>query len=541
MATLTAAALGAVLIAVTATPAGAAAGPQPYTATMFPIGGASSPNSITSAGGHLFVADANSVLVYNENGSYHSTIPAVFNARAIIASPDGNKVYAAEAVSGAIAVIDAATLTKTAEITVKDCPVASMAVVGNALFYSYECGPGVTGEINHVDLATGTAHDTATPDATDLVDAPKLAGDNGRLVSLDDHGTLRSWAADSTGLSGLITGDAGFTGSSSIQDIAAGGGRIAIVQMSGYDFQLFDGATLKAITTLPAAAYPTSVGFSPDGSTLVGSTKFGFGNAFWMYDAATAATTHKAAYPAAPANVDTQPGGIAFNAAGTVAYTLGSQGNNGTTNYYIVATGTGTPLSSSVSVIVTNPTRYGYATTFTVRGTARTTARVTVHSNGTGQDRTYAVAITSVGTAILKLVLPYSGTATATISGDATHAGYTSRTIAYRVPAAITVVMSRPHKIVSGIYYYAKPSYARQTIRVAAPALGRAVGTSLMRLSGRRWVRVMSVTIHTSGSGYAATYLISALKGVTYKITYAFAGDSFSGSATGSTRPFRLG
>ena len=111
------------------------------------------------------------------------------------------------------------------------------------------------------------------------------------------------------------------------------------------------------------------------------------------------------------------------------------------------------------------------------------------------------------------------GTATATVDGDLTHTGFVSGAVAYRVPSLVQVVMSRGHKTVHGIVYYAKPALARQVVRVLAPVGGRAVAVTLWRQSGRRWIAVMTRTVRTTSTGYAATYLVSGAKAVSYFLT----------------------
>lgn len=519
----------------------AQAGTHPATVGTYPLTGATAPNSITAANGHLFVADSNSVLVYNEDGTPDTTIASVFGAKALTASADGNSVFAAET-SGSIARIDTTTLTKSTDITVAHYPVTSLAVVGNYLYYAYQTG-GARGEINHVDLTTNTAHDTARPDVTGLFDAPKMVVDHGRLITLDDQGTLRSWAADNTGLSDPKTGDAGFTGSSSIEDIAAGGGRLAIVSINGYNFQMFDSKTLALIATLPAAAYPASVGIARDG-TIVGTTNYG-GNdprttkSFWYYDPATAANIGSAPQPGGWGAYSEQPGGVAFNSTGTVAYTLANTYNGG---YYILAAWIGTLTPRAVKVAVTNPARYGFTTKFTVTGVPHTIAALTIHDNGTGVNTTVQVVIGSTGIAAYYRVLPYSGTATARIAPDLIHTVYRSPTVAYRVPSLMTVTMSKPTSVTPGVYHYSQSTDAEQTDVIKAPIPGRAVYVNLYRvkIGSHNWVRIHSDVLRTDSLGAVYGSMQSMIKGYYYKISYVFKGDSFNGPSANMTKAFRL-
>jgi hypothetical protein len=222
-----------------------------------------------------------------------------------------------------------------------------------------------------------------------------------------------------------------------------------------------------------------------------------------------------------------------------VAYTVANTYSKG---YFILAASLGTPTPRTVTVAVTNPARYGYATKFTVTGTPSTVAVLTIHNNGSGVNTNVNVAIGSTGIAAYSRVLPYSGTATATIAADLTHTGYTSATVAYRVPSLMTVTMSKPAKIASGIYYYAKPPNARQTAAVKAPVYSRAVYVDLYRvkIGSHTWAHIQAGVLHTTSAGAVYTYMGSMTKGYYYRVTYTFKGDTLNGASAGTTKVFRL-
>ena len=234
-----------------------------------------------------------------------------------------------------------------------------------------------------------------------------------------------------------------------------------------------------------------------------------------------------------------QAGGVAINRSGTIAYTLANTYDKG---YYILAASLGTPTPRTVRVAVTNPARYGYATKFTVIGTPSTVAALTIHNNGTGANTRVNVAIGSTGVAAYSRVLTYSGTAAATIAADLTHTGYASAAVAYRVPSLMTVSMSKPAKLVRGVYYYARATYARQIAAIRAVANGRAVYAYLYRvkIGSHTWAHIQSAVLHTTSTGAVYTYMASMSKGYYYKITYSFRGDTYNGASTGTTKVFRL-
>jgi YVTN family beta-propeller protein len=530
VATLITIALAGGILAVPVTAANA--GALPYTARVTPEASLTAANSITSAGGHLFVADTNAVLVFNAAGGLETTIASVFGATSITAAPDGATVYVAESSSAKIATIDVATLTKTAEVTVSACP-SSLAVTATTVFYSSGCA--TVGSINHVDRGTGTAHDLATPDVTGIYDAPVLKTDGTTLYSLEYFGDLNAWPLTGSTLGTVVNGPSGIQ---QTPDWAVGGGRIVITNMNIYGYTMFDASTLSKVADLPAAAYPRTVAVTPNGATIVGGLQNG--DVFWTFNAATAAATGQTPLAAANTNVWPAGGGVAFSADGSIAYMIGKEWTgDGVYHYSLIAASLGAHSSTSVSVAVTQALRYGAATTVTVTGTPNMTADVAVTSDGATTH--YNVALGATGRSALKLVKPYSGTITATVPGDFTHTGYLSNAVAYRIPSAMSVAMTKGHKTIRGIVYYAKASYAKQAVRILAPAVGRTVTAILWRASGSRWIKRQVATLRTTSAGYVFTYLVSATKGVSYKITYSFRGDTFNGGNTGTTRVFRIG
>jgi YVTN family beta-propeller protein len=510
------------------TPANAAA--LPYTARVTPESSMTAANSIAGAGGHLFVADTNAVLVFDGAGRLETTITAIFGAEAITASPDGATVYVAESSAAKIATIDVATLLKTAEVTVSDCP-SSLAVTSTTVFYASGCS--TTGQINHLDRASGTPNDLSAPDATGFSGVPSVKSNSTTLYAMETFGALTAWPVSGATLGTPVAGTTSLT---EFPEWAVGGGYIAVTNMNGYQFTLYDATTLAKIADLPATNYPRTVGFTPNGATLIGGVQNA--NTYWMYNPATGQNIRKTAL--ADSNVWPAGGGIAFSADGTVAYMIGMDWTgDGTWHYSLIATTVGTPGTTHASVVVTQATRYGAQTMFTVTGTPNVTARLDVTSNGNIGH--YNVHLGSSGKASLKLTKLYGGKVTATVPGDLTHSGFTSSAVTYRVPSRTSVSISKGYKKVNGVVYYHKASQAKQTVRVSAPVYYRAVTVILRRLNGGHWVKVQKVTIHTTSSGYGYTYMANAINGVSYRVKYKFKGDSLTNRSHDTTKVFRIG
>jgi hypothetical protein len=229
---------------------------------------------------------------------------------------------------------------------------------------------------------------------------------------------------------------------------------------------------------------------------------------------------------------------VAFNEAGTIAYTLASTYQSG---YYIVATSVGAPSSRTVSVSAAGPTRYGLPTRFTVRGTPGATARLTITS-WNANDITVTVPIGATGSATYSRVMTHHGTATAQVAGDLTHSGYVSGTSSYRVPSAMSVVQSKPLKTVRGVLVYKKAKAAKQMVTLRPGDSARAVVVTLYRQKKGRtaWVRVQSGTLITDGYGRVYTYMAAMVRGYSYRVSYYFRGDSGNTGSGVTTKPFRL-
>jgi len=154
----------------------------------------------------------------------------------------------------------------TTEVTVSDCP-SSLAVTSTTVFYASGCS--TTGEINHLDRTTGTPNDLGTPDATGFSGAPSVKFNSTTLYAMEPSGALTAWPVTGVTLGTPVTGTTALT---EFPEWAVGGDYIAVTNMSGYQFTLYNATTLAKVADLPATSYPRTVGFTPNGATRCSAT-----------------------------------------------------------------------------------------------------------------------------------------------------------------------------------------------------------------------------------------------------------------------------
>ncbi|HET6210685.1 MAG TPA: hypothetical protein VFD94_09905, partial [Jatrophihabitans sp.] len=273
---LTVAGLGAGLLTAAA-PALAAPAPSPaYTARL----GLPGATALAVANKHLFVSLHDSVYVRDLTGAAVKTINTIEpNLSTLLASPDGNTVYAADSKNGAIVVIDTTTLTVKANWAAGGC-VTSMAIASGRLFFSHGCSSPYA--IASLDQATGgSAVASGTTDT--FYQAPVLAAANGHLVAAE--GTVYSYTAASDGtLTELAKSSFGVDRQLAI---SPDGSQVAAAEMAPYQVVQFDTATMTEDETYPTGAYPNAVAFNGAGNRLAAGLTPSGNSSVQLYDTGT--------------------------------------------------------------------------------------------------------------------------------------------------------------------------------------------------------------------------------------------------------------
>jgi hypothetical protein len=139
------------------------------------------------------------------------------------------------------------------------------------------------------------------------------------------------------------------------------------------------------------------------------------------------------------------------------------------------------------------------------------------------------------------LVVPYSSVITASLAGDLQHEDAAPKNTSVRVPSAFTASLARGVRVSNGVVHYAKLADMRQRVLLAPGRASRMVRVTLLYRIGARWFTTKPFTTYTSASGYVSTAMKQARRSVLYRIRYSFAGDTWNGGATTTTRAFILG
>jgi hypothetical protein len=131
----------------------------------------------------------------------------------------------------------------------------------------------------------------------------------------------------------------------------------------------------------------------------------------------------------------------------------------------------------------------------------------------------------------------YSGTITATTSGDPTHAAST-RTVTFHVQAAMKTAMSKGYKKKGGVTYFRKFSQVKVYAAVGPTVEGRAVYATLFIKKRTYWKRINTWLLRANEVGVVGARLISNRKGVVMRVMFNFRGDRFNSGATEYTGAF---
>ncbi|MEO9239348.1 MAG: hypothetical protein ABI418_14805, partial [Jatrophihabitantaceae bacterium] len=508
--------------------------------------GISGATSMVSAAGKLFIGVGDTVQVRDLLGNPIQTISGETGVSALLASPDGSTVYAADRGGSAISVIDAASAIETAHWPVSGCP-TSLALANGLLFDSYGCG--TSGGIESIDPAAG-GPPTDSGITNTFSAAPLLAGYDGEILAAV-AGTSTAYAYSQAGpdlSSTTATTDTGWpitalatmgniselaiagrgTGQVSYYDnsldyfggFASGGDASALAYAaSATDGQLaaglsaggsaamqtFDGNTTEQITSVTAtapgqtgqlAAVPGALAFGPD--------THGHPNAM-IYGLATAAGSSHDYLEAGPANALAVP-----------QLTIGV----GSPQYY------GGPLL----VAVTFPGHPNLPLSLHVHPSSGLAFALPVHTNQWG------VAVTNVP-------VTFSGQIFAAYAGDVLTyhelPGNTA-TVGYTTASSTSASMVGSFVSRGGVRYYHSAAGIQLQIAVV-PQHVRQISVVLQVWQNQLWLSAPPATFTTNRWGVVELYLPTAKPGLIYRARVTTPASTLNRASTAQSPGFAVG
>lgn len=525
-AAITALALAAsALVVGSAAPASAAV--PIYDSAIAPIPSVTAPTSFALAAGKLFITDGDAVRVVTTSGSLVATLSGIADARDAVASPDRSTVYAIAAGSDEVVEIDPSVPRITARYDVGACP-HELAVSSTDVWYTFGCRYG-EGGINHITRATGAVHALGSPDADFRYGMARLGYGGGRLFAYDTDVT--GWPAVDGSLGTPVVNT---TDGMSDYDLVVSDSRVVLLNGAPgvQGFVLLD-RDLVRLAVVPTSAGALAAAFSASGDKLVAGGRSEI--PFTAVDPATGAVRHYARIPYGAGDVPwVMAAGMAISADGTRAYALAREFTDPTT-FYVVTTSVDAPPPAPLTVTVTGLTYLGATGTITVKSLPSTKVTLKLATGNGVEEATFPT--NASGVLQLRVRSSYSGTITATTSGDPTHAA-TARTVTFHVQAEMRTAMSKGYKKKAGVTYYRKFSQVKVYAAVGPTIPGRVVHATLFIKKRTYWKRVDTWSGRTNDVGVVGARIISNRKGVVMRVMFNFRGDRFNGGATEYTRPF---
>ncbi|HTJ66208.1 MAG TPA: hypothetical protein VL551_01640 [Actinospica sp.] len=322
--------------------------------------------------GHIFVSGGNYVSgtltstyieVLNLAGQIVGQIQDQDDATGLALSPDGSTLYAADAGSDSIAVIDASTLTQTTSYAAGVAP-QYVAVSGGNLWFTTNSDE----KIHEVALSTGavaTTNATTTYYGSDLVASSAAAnvlvsGTMGLSPTTVDVFDVSSGAPVLTTGGALVSVGGGGCANLGNMVITPDGQSLDMACGSPYEgFQVSLSAVTSVQQTYDSGAYPRSIAVSPDGETLVGTNGQLGDDTF--YEFAEDSPTPVAAFAVPEADGPTT-NFVAWGASDSVAYAITQGGVAGPSVFETF------DLLGSVDLTVSVPSVTFPHSTFTVGG-----------------------------------------------------------------------------------------------------------------------------------------------------------------------------
>jgi hypothetical protein len=476
------------------------------------------------AAGKVWVSTGNEVDVFSTAGKKLSTITGLLGPQGLIASADGTAVYVAVSQDARIATLNTTSMTETASWSAGPCP-THLALAGGRLFYGFGCQTW-GGSLGSVSVADGSAGPVV---ADSLYSAPRLSGSGDTLVSAALGLSSTGFASYTAGADGTVT-ERATTSAGTVYDFAVSndGTRLIVTGYgNGYRLDRYATSDLSTAGNVAMSSYPQAVAYSADGSQFAGAMGTSYTDMIRVFDDASATlTSNSRLYPAnTSVNPGILPGTMAFSTNGTLLYGI-AQDYDGIAK---LVTATAQPVSvGRITATVSNPTKYGAKVIVRATGRAKTKITVVTRSSvGSVPDTTVSKVSDANGAVSIPISAKYNGTLTVSQPGDLRHTAVTSPAKAFRVPAAVSLVVKGAYSSRSGMQHFHKVSAVKVSIRVQ-PNRALTSKYTLQAKTGGSWKARNTVTLTAAGDGSSYIYLASANKNVRYRVVTTFAGDAYN-------------
>lgn len=288
---------------------------------------------VDAAHDHVFVSSGpsgSSVTVFDFSGDVVKTIAGEPGASAMVL--DGSRLYVLLTNTGAVHVIDTATLARTETYPV---PLANaqtgMAMAGGKLWFGTGgCGQW-DGKLTSLDPATGTVQsfDGPTNKAFYCTDVAAAPNDPDTLIAYDaglSPPTLYKYDVTS---GAALTAQSRIGNSGDPNDVAFSpdGSTIFVAAGAPYEIQAFSSSDFSKTGSYPTGPYPSAVAVSPDGDSVGAGVDAAYDTDVFVFPRAGGAPTVEFDFGEGAGTV--LPGGLEFTPdGGRVFAVVGSSGSS---------------------------------------------------------------------------------------------------------------------------------------------------------------------------------------------------------------------
>jgi hypothetical protein len=550
-AVLTMVAAGVVVVSspvTAATPA--AAIPARVTGAVVDLG-VSGADSMVTAGGKLFIAVGNQVLVRDLVGKPLGSIGNETGVSQLAVSEDGTTVFAADRGADVISIISAATGQETARWPTSPCP-TYLAVTDGFLFYSFGCGS--SGSIESLDELAGGPPVGVSDQADFTFSAPPLLTTGLFFLAATVPGSsiITSASVFSSDPTFIGTGDVHVP----ISDLVASpdGGTVTFTGPESTELDQIEPYSFTSVGTYRTGAPPTAVGFSQTlGQLVVGldgpgpATMQVYGNGAAAGGTSTQITSTAAA-PAGGTPLVAVPRGLTFgpDTSGRVdAMIYGLATERGSSHDYLEIGLAITQSITHLSLGLGSPTSYGKpllaAVTFPGHPNMPVTLNVVPNS---GPSYSIPARTNQWGIAATTIPVTFSGRVYAYYGGDLLtyhEAPAASPSPTYTAPAHTTATLYGSYSTHGGVMYYHSAASVHLHVLMTPP---HAVPVRLVLrvYANGVWLVQPTATFLTNKWGDLEVFLTTASKGYLYQVVVSTPGNVFNSAAVPATTPvFAIG
>jgi DNA-binding beta-propeller fold protein YncE len=487
--------------------------------------------SLAEADGHVFVSGGNgssTIAVLDTDGNLVSTITGLSAPSGMAYDASSSTLYVAQRDASSIAVIDAATATKSGSLSISPLSAPrQLALAGGRLWFSHDCPSGApqVGTVASI-AADGSDLDTGAIAMTNCLTFAVSPSGETLVIGDTEVGPTTIRAYDiSTDPPTLLAGAWNAGGSSFLEQMAVEADGAAVLTAGAWPHavQSLSLTDLSVAASYATISGPNSVALSADGNFLAAGRAGPSGVDVFVYETGSGSLVRTYELGA---RQTLQPRGLAFSADAGELYAVTRHAKTGQLILRVLGAPTSAPATTSTTLAAPTPVTYNRTIRVKAHVNGATSGTVAIYATPYGSARELVAVgrVDDAGNFSVLFRMKTKTTFVAEYEGDDAHAVSKSSGRVVRVLAIATLRMTHYYGRSGQWRLYHAGTYPRATGSVIPSHPGVYLTFVAQRYAFGAWRRVAKRTLFIGPSGAINVYLKTKIR-ASYRMRTTFGGD----------------